>query len=386
MLGIFVVASALWALLHAYVAVRLLAPSRLGRVGRTLCALLFALLALASPQVFTVDQLLREPYNQVFRWAAWIYIGGFTTLFALVVARDLIWLGLRLSERWRAPVLPTDPERRKFVLRTTGKVALGVTAAVTAWGARAARRVPEVVEVEVPIDGLPREFDGYHIVQLSDVHVGETIDKDFILPIIEQVTSLSPDLIALTGDLVDGSVDKLRADITPFAYLRAPDGVLCVTGNHEYYSGAEAWCARFRELGLTVLNNAHIALERAGKRLVVAGVTDLREGKHVPGHTSDPALALEGAPAHQTRILLAHQPRSIAVAKTLGYHLQLSGHTHGGQFFPWNLFIGLVQPLGSGLAKFDRTWLYVNRGTCYWGPPNRAGVPAEITSLRLRRA
>jgi hypothetical protein len=381
MLGFFVVAGGLFALMNGYVAYRLLAPSRLGRFGRWFFALVFAGCAIASPLVFAIDRLLREPYNQIYRWTFWIYIGGFTTLFALIVGRDLLWLGLRLGKK-----LPEDPERRRFLLRTSGNVALGVTTVATAWGARVARSLPEVVEVEVPIAGLPREFDGYHIVQLSDVHVGETIDKDFILPIVEQVTSLSADLIALTGDLVDGSVDKLRDDITPLAYLRAPDGVLCVTGNHEYYAGAEQWCARYRELGMTVLNNQHIAIARGDKRMLVAGVTDLREGKHVPGHSSDPALALRGAPAHQTRILLAHQPRSIAVAKTLGYHLQLSGHTHGGQFFPWNLLIGLVQPLGSGLELFDRTWLYVNRGTCYWGPPNRAGVRPEISSLKLRCA
>jgi uncharacterized protein len=388
MLGFFIVASVLFGGLHGYVAYRLLAPSRLGRVWRWLFALSFAGLALAAPQVFVIDQLLQAPYDQIFRWVAWIYIGGFSTLFALVLTRDLTLLLLALVDRLRkprTPLLPQDAERRRFLLRSTGNVALGVTGAITAWGARAARLPPEVVEVEVPIEGLPREFDGYHIVQLSDVHVGETIDKDFILPIIETVTSLAPDLIALTGDLVDGSVDKLRADVTPLAYLRARDGVLCVTGNHEYYSGVEDWCARFRELGLTVLINEHVAVERAGKRLLFAGVTDLREGKRVPGHDSDPAAALRGAPTHQTRVLLAHQPRSILVARTLGYQLQLSGHTHGGQFFPWNLLVGLVHPLSRGLAKFDQTWLYVNRGTCYWGPPNRAGVRAEITSLKLRR-
>ncbi len=391
MLGFFVVASALYGLMHAYVASRLLGASRFGRRGRLVLGLLFAVLALGSPLVFLIDALLREPYNQIYRWAAWIYIGAFTTLFGLTAARDLIWLAVKQVDRLRArgnkpALLPPDPERRRFLLRTSGNLALGVTTVSAAWGARVARSLPEVVEVEVPIEGLPREFDGYHIVQLSDVHVGETIDKDFILPIVEVVTSLGADMIAMTGDLVDGSVNKLHADVTPLAYLRAPDGVLFVTGNHEYYSGAEDWCARFRELGMKVLLNEHIAIERAGKRILVAGVTDLLEGKKLPGHSSDPALALKDAPEHQTRILLAHQPRSIAVAKTLGYQLQLSGHTHGGQFFPWNLLIGLVQPLGSGLGKFDDTWLYVNRGTCYWGPPNRAGVRPEVTSLKLRCA
>jgi predicted MPP superfamily phosphohydrolase len=346
---------------------------------------------LISPLVLPADYWLSPLAAETFRWPAWIYIGGFSTLFALIAARDLLLLALRLVDRVRErrglrTLVPSSPARRRFLLKATGGAAAGVSTALTAWGVHAARIPPEVVEVEVPIVDLPRDLDGYHIVQLSDVHVGETIDKDFILPIIETVTTLAPDLIALTGDLVDGSVDKLRADISPLAYLRARDGVLCVTGNHEYYSGAEAWCERFRQLGLSVLLNQHVLIKRGTGRLLVAGVTDLREGKHLPGHTSDPKAALANAPKHDVRILLAHQPKSVHGAAPLGYALQLSGHTHGGQFFPWNLLVGLVQPLSSGLAKIDGMWLYVNRGTCYWGPPNRTGVPAEITSLRLRRA
>jgi predicted MPP superfamily phosphohydrolase len=391
MLGFFFVVHALWAALHVYVSFRLIAPSALGRVKRALLYVWVALLAGASPLVLFADMMFLPPYNTIFRWAAWIYIGGFSTLFALVLLRDLSWAALVLVDRVRAkraqpPLLPSSPERRRFLLNATGTAAIGVTTAVTAWGVRQARQLPEVVEVEVPIAGLPPELDGYHIVQLSDVHVGETIDQMFILPIVEAVTSLAPDLIALTGDLVDGSVDKLRADISPLGYLRARDGILCVTGNHEYYSDAVAWCEHYRELGLTVLINEHVLIKRGEARLVVAGVTDLREGRKVPGHSSDPQAAIAGAPAHDLSILLAHQPRSAHEAKKYGYQLQLSGHTHGGQFFPWNLLVGLVQPLAQGLGKIDDMWLYVNRGTCYWGPPNRAGVPAEITSLRLRRA
>jgi predicted MPP superfamily phosphohydrolase len=353
--------------------------------------ILFGVLACTTPAVFFADQLFEAQAALVFRWFAWTYIGGFTTLFALLVVRDLSVLALRGVDRIRVPkgrtaLLPSSPERRRFLLNATGTAAVGVTTAVTAWGGHQARKPPEVVEVEVPIEGLPRELDGYHIVQLSDMHVGETIDQSFILPIVETVTSLAPDLIALTGDLVDGSVTKLRADISPLGYLRARDGILCVTGNHEYYSGAEEWVARFRELGLTVLVNEHVLIKRGQAKLLVAGVTDVREGKKVPGHTSDPKRALAGAPEHDVRILLAHQPKSAHDAAPHGYALQLSGHTHGGQFFPWNLAVGLVQPIGQGLGKIDGMWVYVNRGTCYWGPPNRAGVPAEITSLRLRRA
>jgi predicted MPP superfamily phosphohydrolase len=335
--------------------------------------------------------LLAPDAAYAYRWLTWTYIGAFSTFFALIVLRDLV-LGLaRLVTRLRArsrpaPATVSSPERRRFLLNASSGALGTATLALSAYGLREARKLPEVVDVEVPIKDLPRELDGYHIVQLSDMHVGHTIDKDFILPIVEAVTSLGPDLLALTGDLVDGTVEQLREHVSPLAYLRARDGVLFVTGNHEYYSGIDAWCGHFRELGMTVLNNQHMLIQRGAARLLVAGVTDVREGKKFEGHASDPARAIAGAPRHDLRILLAHQPRSAAVASQHGFALQLSGHTHGGQFFPWNLLVGLVQPVGQGLARIGEMWVYVNRGTCYWGPPNRSFVPPEITSLRLRRA
>ena len=391
MLAFFVFVTTLWLALHAYVARRLIGPLAVGRVARALLYTIFGILAVASPLALSTVRLLREPFSDVVAWSTWIYVGGFSILFALIFARDLVLWTQRLVARLRArkagaPHVPEDPDRRRFLLKASGGAAVGLSTGLTAWGLRSALRPPEIVEVEVPIEGLPRELDGYHIVQLSDVHVGQTIRKEMIVPIIEQVSSLSPDLIALTGDLVDGSVADLTSDISPLGYLRAPDGVLCVTGNHEYYSGAEAWCEHFRGLGLTVLINQHVLIRRGAARMLIAGVTDIQAERIMPSHASDPKGALSGAPAHDLRILLAHQPRSAYEAAQHGYKLQLSGHTHGGQFFPWNLLVGLVQPVSKGLAKIDGMWVYVNRGTCYWGPPNRTGVPAEITSLRLRRA
>jgi predicted MPP superfamily phosphohydrolase len=390
MLWFLVVVNALWSVLHAYVAWRILGPLRLRGAKRAFVIGLFVLGVVAAPLVFAADLLLSPDAAYAYRWIAWSYIGGFSTLFGLTAARDLALLAWDAIERLRggtdAANSTLSPERRRFLLNASNGLLSSATVALTGYGIREARRQPQVVEVEIPIKGLPRELDGYHIVQLSDMHVGETIDKDFILPIIETVTSLAPDLVALTGDLVDGTVERLRNDVSPLAYLRARDGVLCVTGNHEYYSGVDAWCAHYRELGMSVLNNEHVLIQRGGAKLLVAGVTDIREGKKFEGHTSDPARAIAGAPKHDVRILLAHQPRSAAEASKHGFALQLSGHTHGGQFFPWNLLVGLVQPISQGLARIGGMWVYVNRGTCYWGPPVRSFVPAEITSLKLRRA
>jgi predicted MPP superfamily phosphohydrolase len=390
MLWFLVVVVALWSLLHAYVARRVVGPLAVRGVRRGLLYALLVAGTVLAPLVFAADKLLDPDPAYTYRWIAWTYVGAFSTLVGMLAARDLaLFLWRRL--RGFLPGKPENaaaasPERRRFLLNASSGALTGASVALTAYGVREARKLPEIVELEIPIKGLPKELEGYHIVQLSDMHVGETIDKDFILPIVEAVTSLSPDLLALTGDLVDGSVDRLRDDVSPLAYLRARDGVLCVTGNHEYYAGVEAWCTHFRELGMTVLNNEHVLIQRGAARLLVAGVTDIREGKKVDGHTSDPARALKGAPAHDLRILLAHQPRSAAVAKDHGFALQLSGHTHGGQFFPWNLMVGLVQPISQGLARVGEMWVYVNRGTCYWGPPVRSFVPAEITSIKLRRA
>lgn len=391
MLGFLVAVHALWLTLHTFVAWRVVKPLSVRGNRRGALYALFGLMGVASLLVFHVDTLVTPELRGFVRWYLWVYVGTFSTWFALIVARDLLMVCARGIDKLRArsgdePWLPQSLERRRFLMNTSTGVLSGATFAVSAYGAREARRTPEIVEVEVAIDGLPEEFEDYHIVQLSDMHIGETIDKDFILPIIEAATSLGADLIALTGDMVDGSVDKLRVDVSPLAYLRARDGVLLVTGNHETYSGVGDWCSHFRELGINVLNNQHVLVKRGAARLLVAGVTDLRETSERGGHVSDPAAALKNAPAHDVRILLAHQPRSALKAHQHGYALQLSGHTHGGQFFPWNLLVGLVQPVGKGLAKIGEMWVYVNRGTCYWGPPIRSFVPAEITSLRLKRA
>lgn len=192
-------------------------------------------------------------------------------------------------------------------------------------------------------------------------------------------------MVALTGDLVDGSVERLGRHALPLSGLKARDGVFAVTGNHEYYVGARPWVDELRRLGITVLLNEHRVIRRDGKTLLVAGVTDFGALKFDAEHASDPAAALRDAPEDASvRVLLAHQPRSIFAAAPLGYDLQLSGHTHGGQFWPWNHFVPLQQPFVAGLHKHRDTQIYISRGTGYWGPPLRMGAPSEITRIVLR--
>ena len=247
-----------------------------------------------------------------------------------------------------------------------------------------ARRLPAVREVELPIAGLPEALAGFAIVQISDLHVGATIRGPFVSAVVAAANRLRPDLIVVTGDMVDGSVAELREHTAPLGELRARHGVLAVTGNHEYYSGAAAWMEEFRRLGMKVLLNEHVVLRHGAAQLLVAGVADYSAHHFDPTHRSDPAQALHGAPHEAApKVLLAHQPRSAAAQA--GFDLQLSGHTHGGQFLPWNFFVRLQQPYTAGLHRLGRLRVYVSRGTDYWGPPMRLGAPSEITRLRLVR-
>jgi predicted MPP superfamily phosphohydrolase len=230
---------------------------------------------------------------------------------------------------------------------------------------------------------LPAALDGFRIAQISDIHVGPTIKRAFLERIVAQVNALDAHLVAITGDLVDGGVHELGKHTNALEALRSTHGSYFVTGNHEYYSGADAWVTELRRLGICVLQNEHVVIRHDGESLVLAGVTDYSAHHFDERRRSDPRAALAGAPDSAAKLLLAHQPRSAAAAEAVGFHLQLSGHTHGGQFFPWNFFVRMQQPYTAGLHKLNQLWIYTSRGTGYWGPPKRIGAPAEITLLRL---
>jgi uncharacterized protein len=179
-------------------------------------------------------------------------------------------------------------------------------------------------------------------------------------------------------------VAELRDHVAPLARLQSRHGSFFVTGNHEYYAGAVPWIAELRRLGIRVLHNEHVLIRRDTATLVLAGVPDYSAGRFHQDHRSDPEAALEGAPPEAAaRILLAHQPRTAPAAEKAGFDLQLSGHTHGGQFWPWIHFVRFQQPFTAGLHRLGRMWVYVSRGTGYWGPPKRFGAPSEITEVRL---
>ncbi|OYO28972.1 metallophosphoesterase [Janthinobacterium sp. PC23-8] len=300
-------------------------------------------------------------------WAGSLCMGFFSSLFVLAVLRELLLLypPVRLHQQASAIAV------------------IGLALLATSVGFVNARRIARVKDVKVAIAGLPPALQGFTIVQLSDIHVGATIKRAWVEAMVARANSLNADAIAITGDVVDGSVAQLGAHVAPLGALRARHGVFLVTGNHEYYCGAAPWVAEFRRLGLTVLMNEHRVLGHDGAQLLMAGVTDYNAAHFDPAHGSDPQAAIAGAPAGLPRIVLAHQPRSAPALEAAGFDLQLSGHTHGGQFWPWNLFVPLQQPYVAGLHRRGRLQIYVSCGTGYWGPPKRLGAPAEITRITL---
>ncbi len=326
------------------------------------------------------------------QWIGFLCMGVSSLLIAFTLAVELPRLlgraALRVRRRAPEPE-PEQPEssaRRRFFADVVNYGIVGGAAGLSTVGFAAARRVPRVVEVEVPVAELHPDLDGLRIVQLSDVHVGPTIRGTWLDKVVEVVNGLDADLVALTGDFVDGEVATLGPELAALGRIRATHGAFFVTGNHEYYWDGPAWCEAIAGFGPTVLINEHRCLEHGAARLLVAGVGDYSAGARVPGHESDPRRAKSGAPDHDFSLLLAHQPRSVFAAAEAGFDLQLSGHTHAGQYFPMSLMIHLFQPYVSGLNLHADTQIYVSRGTGYWGPPNRAGSPSEITLLTLRRA
>ena len=308
-------------------------------------------------------------------WVAYLGMGFFIVCSTLLILRDIGGLLLDL-------VYPIDATLNASIDLAT----FVLTLVMAGYGCYQARRTPAVRQVDVPIANLPNALVGLRIVQISDLHVGPTIKAPFVERVVARVNELQPDLIVFTGDLADGTVERLATHTASLAELTAPLGLYFCTGNHEYYSGVEGWTEQARRLGFDVLINEGRQIDCGGGRIALAGATDFSAGELVPDHASDPAKALAASDGADVRILLAHQPRSIEAASQANCHLQLSGHTHGGQFVPWKYVVSLQQPYVAGLHKFRDTWIYIHRGTGYWGPPLRLGVPSEIAVLTLSRA
>lgn len=305
--------------------------------------------------------------EQVLHWIAYCCLGFINFAFLLLIVRDVASLFITSSLH--------HPEISELIILASIVLFLG--------GMIHARFGVKLKTVHVKFPGLAQELNGLKIVQITDLHVGPTIRHGFVKKVMETANSAQPDVVVLTGDLADGSVDQLANEIAPLAQIKAKSGKFFVTGNHEYYWEPKLWIEKISALGFQPLLNSHAVLTQSGKSIAIAGVAD-PAAPSVKMEGPDFAKASQGIPNHAfPKIILCHQPKFAATAEKHGFDLQLSGHTHGGQFFPWTLVTALVHRFNAGLGRLDKMQIYVSRGTGYWGPPVRLGAPPEVALLIL---
>ncbi|MGL4768404.1 MAG: metallophosphoesterase [Formosimonas sp.] len=338
----------------------------------------------ASFPLYFLTRVSRDDLSSLLANFITFGMGLFSLLLTFTVIRDVLWLAFKKSP-WQKNL---SPQRREFLRNSSRLGVVGLTSAVFGKAVRNAMAEPTIHRVSVTIPNLPSELEGFSIVQISDVHVGQLKNQtEYVRQIVQAVNSCNADLVAVTGDVVDGSVAQLAPHVAPLAGLHGKFGTFFVTGNHEYYSGAPEWIEHFKTLGWQVLENEHRTLKAAGHNIVVAGVHDYKAGTHIAEHACNPAAALTNAPANAAlTLLLAHHPSTAELTDGLKIDLQLSGHTHAGQYFPATWIVQWVHKYAQGLNRHNDSQVYVNSGTGYWGPALRTtDIVGEVTLLTLRR-
>ncbi|MGZ3708456.1 MAG: metallophosphoesterase [Bdellovibrionota bacterium] len=367
-----VILISVFSVIYAYLAWSLMAPLSplLGGIGLAVLLILIGAIAWI-PLVFwqrESDDEITSPRDQLIQWIAFLAMGFMSFVFVFTVLKDVG--GILPALRFHTP-------------EGTALVFVFSFSCVLAGMINARHRVA-IRTTEIPIAGLPKEFDGFRIAQISDLHVGPTIRRKFVEQVVEMVNETKADIAVLTGDLMDGTVPDLALDVEPLMRIKTALGRYYITGNHEYYWSPGPWIKKFGEMDFTVLLNRHVILEKGGKKLLLAGIPD-PAAAGVKMETPDAKRAMEGAPSDASpRILLCHQPKLAPLAEEAGFDLQISGHTHGGQFFPWTLFVRYLMQFPYGVHRYKRLLIYVSRGTGYWGPPVRLGSLPEVSLLVLR--
>lgn len=371
---------------HYYIWMRIVRDAHLSAPWHQIATGAIILLGIALPLTFFFSGSLRFEISRIVTFAPYTWMGIMMLLFFAIVSVDMVKVGMFVYKKLVATSNDgSDPARRAAM----GKIIAGATTTavmgLSGISLVKAARKPVVKKISITLPKLPASFEGLKIVQISDLHVGITVGGRWLQSQVERINNLNPDIVAITGDLTDGLPAKLKKQIAPLRNLKPRLGSFFVTGNHEYYSDADGWIKEVKNLGITVLQNQSVPVRNGDDLIYIAGVNDYKAAVMLPSHAHSVADALAHTAQDKVRILLAHQPLSVHDADKHNVDLVLSGHTHGGQIFPFSLLVGLQQPYNKGLYKHsDTTQIYVNQGTFLWGPPMRLGTECEITQLTLR--
>ncbi|WPD21670.1 MAG: metallophosphoesterase [Candidatus Electrothrix scaldis] len=380
----FTIALGVHALMHYYFWRRMVKDTDLSRSGKRFGTAAVLALFLLLP----VSRLLLKffSFHQLFPllWLAYLWLGILMLFFFFFLFADILKNLFKATRciTSKKQTLP-DPGRRRFLARSLAASASVLVLGTSAFAIKKCIDPPTVNTFSIKLTGFPPGLKGFSLVQISDIHIGAMSMRAELEEIVAIVNELQPDLVAITGDLMDGTVEELAGELSPLAKLKAPHGVFFVTGNHEYYSGVEKWLPEIERLGITVLNNSRIEIRQGSDAFVLAGVTDDQAGKFGKEHAPDFNKALGGISKTSAVVLLAHQPRAVEEASQYGVDLVLSGHMHGGQIWPFMYLAPIQQPYLKGFYQHNKTLLYVSQGTGYWGPPMRLGTSKEITKFIL---
>ncbi len=374
--------------IHYYLWLRLVRDTGLSGNYRDIATYLLIALAVSFPTGVIVSRLMDYKYSFPILWLLYLWLGMMMLLFFALLFTDVSRLiYTALVKLWSSnKALTFDPQRREFFTQSIAFGAFLVALGVSGFGVKRYYEKARVKRVNIALVGLPEIFKGFRIVQISDLHIGQLMTAPKLKEIVDQVNELKPDLIAITGDLADGSVKQLIGEVDCLRHLSAEQGVYFVTGNHEYYNGADEWIHAIAQMGIKVLNNENQKISLGNEFFYLAGVADHEAARFRPDQAADFKQAFSGLAQDKKKILLAHQPIAVQEASQYGADLVLSGHTHGGQIWPFTYLVYLQQPYLKGLYRYKDTQVYVNQGTGCWGPPMRVGSYNEITEIVLSRA
>ncbi|MCP4197597.1 MAG: metallophosphoesterase [Proteobacteria bacterium] len=379
-------ASVLSAVIHYYFWRRFVKDTHLSMPWRRVATWAIILLCVGMNSSMFLGRVLSFETGRIVLFIPRIWMGFIMVLLAVLFASDLvklIWRGARAVRREG----PIEPERRIFFSKVVAGVSAFSTAGFSAFAVPKAICNAHIKNVEVALAKLPKALDGFKIAQITDLHIGMSLGGEWLREIVRKTNALNPDAIVITGDMIDGPPERIIEEVAPIQDLKAPQGVFFVTGNHEYYSDILKWMPLFEKMGLKMLHNELVRVGRGDHTFDLAGVDDYRAHNLEPEHGPDLEKAVKGRDPNRELVLLAHQPKAVFEAALHGVGLQLSGHTHGGQLWPFNHLVHLAQPYTRGLNRHtDRTQIYVSEGTGFWGPPMRSGTKSEITLLKLYSA